>query len=73
VSSLISRIDLNVSVLGLGLGLGSLTALVGQVLNQAAAPLDGVYSQVTSLLGVQVGQADVWVNGVRCGTPVLVG
>jgi len=72
VSSLISRIDLNVSVLGLGLGVGPLTALVGQVLNQAAAPLDGVYSQVTSLLGVQVGQADVWVNGVRCGTPVLV-
>ena len=73
VSSLISRIDLNVNVLGLGLGLGALTALVGQVLNQAAAPLDGVYNQVTSLLGVQVGQADVWVNGVRCGTPVLVG
>jgi uncharacterized membrane protein len=72
VSSLISRIDLNVNVLGLGLGVGALTALVGQVLNQAAAPLDGVYSQVTSLLGVQVGQADVWVNGVRCGTPVLV-
>ncbi|HEX7851569.1 MAG TPA: TadG family pilus assembly protein [Sphingomonas sp.] len=73
VSSLISRIDLNVNVLGLGLGVGALTALVGQVLGQAAAPLDGVYSQVTSLLGVQVGQADVWVNGVRCGTPVLVG
>ncbi|MBW8840763.1 MAG: hypothetical protein JF608_02950 [Sphingomonadales bacterium] len=72
-ASLISRIDLNVNVLGLGLGLGALTALVGQVLNLAAAPLDGVFSQVTSLLGVHVGQADVWVNGVRCGTPVLVG
>ena len=71
-SSLISRIDLNVSVLGLGLNLGTLTALVGQVLNLAAAPLDGLYGQVSSLLGVQVGQADVWVNGVRCGTPVLV-
>ena len=72
-SSLISRIDLNVNVLGLGLSVGTLTALVGQVLNLAAAPLDGVFGQVTSLLGVHVGQADVWVNGVRCGTPVLVG
>jgi uncharacterized membrane protein len=72
-ASLISRIDLNVNVLGLGLSVGTLTALVGQVLNLAAAPLDGVFGQVTSLLGVHVGQADVWVNGVRCGTPVLVG
>ena len=72
-SSLISGIDLKVNVLGLGLGVGTLTALVGQVLSLAAAPLDGVLGQVTSLLGVHVGQADVWVNGVRCGTPVLVG
>lgn len=72
-SSLISGINLNVTVLGLGLNLGALTALVGQVLSIAAAPLDGVYGQVMSLLGIQIGQADVWVNGVRCGTPVLVG
>lgn len=72
-SSLISHIDLNVNVLGLGLNLGTLTSLVGQVLNVAATPLDALYGQVSSLLGVQVGQADVWVNGVRCGTPILVG
>ncbi len=71
-SSLISGIDLNVNALGLGINLGSLTSLVGQVLGVAATPLDTVYGQVTSLLGVQIGQADVWVNGVRCGTPVLV-
>jgi uncharacterized membrane protein len=72
-SSLISHIDLNVSVLGLGLNLGTLTSTVGQVLDLAAGPLDTLYGQVSSLLGVKVGQADVWVNGVRCGTPVLVG
>jgi uncharacterized membrane protein len=72
-SSLISRIDLNVNVLGLGLNAGALTGTVGQVLDVAATPLDGLYGQVSSLLGVQVGQADVWVNGVRCGTPILVG
>jgi len=71
-SSLISHVDLNVSVLGLGLNLGALTSLVGQVLGIAATPLDALYGQVSSLLGVGVGQADVWVNGVRCGTPVLV-
>jgi uncharacterized membrane protein len=28
---------------------------------------------VTGVLGLHVGQADVWVNRLRCGTPSLVG
>jgi uncharacterized membrane protein len=47
--------------------------LVGTTLSLAAPALDAVIGQVTALAGVRVGEADVWVNGVRCGTPVLVG
>lgn len=71
-SSLISKVDLNVNALGIGVNLGVLTGTVGQVLQLADAPLDALYGQVGGVLGVQLGQADVWVNGVRCGTPVLV-
>jgi uncharacterized membrane protein len=32
-----------------------------------------VLDQVTSLLGVHVGEADLQIDGVRCGKPSLVG
>jgi uncharacterized membrane protein len=72
-TSLIGRIDLRATALGLGLNLSSVTATVGGALNVAAPALDGVVDQVTNLLGVHVGQADTWIDGVRCGTPALVG
>ena len=72
-TSLISRIDLRATALGLGLNLSSATATVGGILNVAAPALDGVVDQVSSLLGVHVGQADTRIDGVRCGTPALVG
>lgn len=72
-SSLIARTDIRATVLGLGINASLLTAAVGGVLGHAATPLDGVVDQITALAGVRVGQADVWINGVRCGTPILVG
>lgn len=72
-TSLIQRLTVNVSGLGgLGLPLGG-SGAIGTALGSAAAPLDALINQVTALVGVRVGQADVRVNGVRCGTPRLVG
>ncbi|WP_426265461.1 pilus assembly protein TadG-related protein [Sphingomonas sp. PWP1-2] len=72
-SSLLSHTDLRASIVGFGINASLLTAAVGTILGQAATPLDSVVDQVTALAGVRVGQADVWINGVRCGTPILVG
>lgn len=71
--SLLRTVDLDAKVLGLGLSAGVVANLVGGVLSAAAPALDAVIDQVTGLAGLRVGQADVWVNGVRCGTPMLVG
>ncbi|WP_242416686.1 pilus assembly protein TadG-related protein [Sphingomonas panni] len=72
-SSLLRTIDIRANVLGLGLSTGLLTSTLGNTLSIAAPALDLVVGQVTALAGVHVGQADVRVDGVRCGTPVLVG
>lgn len=72
-TSLIQRLTVNVAGLGgVGLPLGG-TGAIATALGTTAAPLDALINQVTSLVGVRVGQADVRVNGVRCGTPRLVG
>lgn len=72
-SSLISNTQLQVNALGLGLSLSPLTAAVGSTLKTAAPSLDGLLNSLTGLLGVGVGQANIRINGVRCGVPMLVG
>jgi uncharacterized membrane protein len=72
-TSLIGKINLQVSALGLGLNLSGMTAAVGALLTPLAPTLDALIDQLTALLGVHVGQADVMINGVRCGKPALVG
>lgn len=72
-ASLIRDVDLQVGSLGLGVNLSVVTATVGTVLQAAAGPLDSLLTDLTGLLGVGVGEADVRVNGVRCGKPILVG
>ncbi len=69
-ASLVSNMHLSVNN---GIDLSGLTALVGSLLTPVAPTLDGVLDQVTSLLGVHVGEADLQVDGVRCGKPSLVG
>jgi len=74
VGTLISDMNLNVSVGNLGIGvskLGVTTALQG-VLTTAAAPVDGLLDGLEDLLGLHIGQADVRVNGVRCHDAALV-
>jgi uncharacterized membrane protein len=71
-SGLLRSVDIRAQVLGLGLSAGLLTSTVGNVLSAAAPALDLVVSQVTALVGVRVGEADVRIDGVRCGMPMLV-
>lgn len=71
-SSLIRGLDLRINLLGLGLNLSAISAAVGSALSIAAPALDSLVNDLTGLLGVHVGQADVQINGVRCGKSVLV-
>lgn len=74
VTSLLGNLALNVQLGGLGIGLpGAVSQLVMSILRPIAAPLDqAIYSLLTTL-GVHLGEADVRVHGIRCGTAVLVG
>ncbi|ARS26348.1 pilus assembly protein TadG-related protein [Sphingomonas sp. KC8] len=72
VGSLVKDLDLNVNVAGIGLGTGPVGQLVGNTLAPAAPLLDGLLNSLTGLLGIHLGQADVRVNGVRCGVPAIV-
>ncbi|MBI1185756.1 MAG: hypothetical protein GC206_00175 [Alphaproteobacteria bacterium] len=73
VASTLGNLDLNVRVLGAGLGTSALTAALTPVLTTAAAPLDDLINGLADLLGVRLGEADVRVNGVRCDGATLVG
>ena len=72
LSSLLGETDLSVRVLGLGLGVGPVTSALRGALTGMAAPLDELVNGLTDLLGVRLGEADVRVNGVRCGGAALV-
>lgn len=72
ISNLVGGTQLGVTVLG-GLSLpGPTLTLVGTILEAAAAPVDQLLSEVLRILGVGLGRADVWVNGLRCDGAVLV-
>jgi len=72
VSSLLGQTKLTVRAGGLGLSTGALTSAVQGVLSSAAGPLDSLLNGLSDLLGVRLGEADVRVNGVRCGGAALV-
>ena len=71
-SSLVSSMDLRIALLGIGIDASAATQLVGAVIKPLSPALDGLIDQVTQLLGVHVGQADLRVDSVRCGKPTLV-
>lgn len=74
VTSLLGNLSLNVQIGGLGLGLpGTVSQLVMSILRPIASPLDQVIYSLLTTLGVHLGEADVRVHGIRCGTAVLVG
>lgn len=75
-SSLLQSLDLRVEILGLGIGLGSVSsikALVVSLLQPVTALLDSLLAPLLELLGVSLGEVDVQVHGMRCGSAVLSG
>jgi uncharacterized membrane protein len=72
IGSLLGNLNINVNVIGLGIPIPGLGALVGGILSAATGSLDQLLAGVLSSLGVGIGQADVWVNGIRCDGAVLV-
>lgn len=73
VSSLVSRLNLSLN----GLDLGGILGLVKPLLVVISPVLDGLVDGLLEVLGLSVGEADVVVHGLSCGstsvTPVLVG
>lgn len=77
VSSLLGRLQLDVKVVGLGLGLGNLSQSLSGLLSPLGPTLDGVVNGVLDTLGLSFGEADVVVHGATCpvagGAAYLVG
>jgi len=73
LSSLIGKTELKVTLLGLNALLpDTVTPLLRTALANAVTPLDQLLAAVLGTLGVGLGQADVWVAGLRCDGAVLV-
>lgn len=72
ISSLLGDTNLIVRAGGLGLSTGAVSGAVRGALSAAAAPMDELINGLTDLLGVRLGEADIRVNGVRCGGAALV-
>ena len=73
LSKLVGDAQLNANILGLGIGLPqALTSSVANILATAVSPVDQLLTSVLNTLGVGLGQADVWVSGIRCDGAVLV-
>lgn len=71
-ASLLGDLSLNVQVGPLGLPIPGLGGLVTGIIGNATGSIDQLLAQVLATLGVGIGQADVWVTGVRCDRAVLV-
>ena len=77
-SSLLQRLDVDMDVIGLGLGLGGLTRALGDLLSPLGPVLDGLINPLLDLLGLKIGEADIRMHGLSCPAdggvrPVLVG
>lgn len=71
-ASLVNDLAVSVNVVGLGVALPGLGPLVTGIIGGATAGIDQLLSTVLASLGVGIGQADVWVTGIRCNGAVLV-
>jgi uncharacterized membrane protein len=71
-SSLLGDLSLAVHVGPLGLPIPGLGATVAGIIGGATSSVDQLLASVLATLGVGIGQATVWVNGVRCDGAVLV-
>jgi len=72
ISSLLGDLSLTVRVGPLVVPLSPLGFLVTDIIGGLTVPIDQVLASVLATLGVGIGQADVWVMGIRCDGAVLV-
>ncbi len=78
IASLLGRMEIEVNVVGLGLGLGNLARALELLVAPLGPVLDALVGQVLALAGLSIGEADLRVHALRCpgenGTvPRLVG
>ena len=71
-SSLLGDLQLGVQLGPLGLPIPGIGALVASIIGGATGSIDTLLNSVLQTLGIGLGQADVWVNGIRCDGAVLV-
>jgi uncharacterized membrane protein len=71
-AGLLGDLSLKINVGALGLPVPGLGPAVTGIIGGAAASIDQVLAQVLATLGVGIGQADVWISGIRCDGAVLV-
>lgn len=71
-ASLLGDLQLAVQLGPLGLPVPGLAPLVLSIIGGATHSVDALLAGVLQTLGVGLGQADVWVTGVRCDGAVLV-
>jgi uncharacterized membrane protein len=71
-ASLLGDLSLAVHVGPLGIPIPGLGSTVTGIIGGATSSVDQVLASVLATLGVGIGQADVWVSGVRCDGAVLV-
>jgi uncharacterized membrane protein len=71
-SSLLGNLSLTVTVGPLGIPIPGLGGIVSGILGGATSSVDQLLATVLQTLGIGIGQADVWVNGIRCDGAVLV-
>ncbi len=72
-SQLLSNLSINVSVAGLGVSLPSgVLQSLNSIISPETASLDQILATIFAAAGVSIGQATVWVNGIRCDGAVLV-
>lgn len=73
VASLIGSTQLKGETFGLTLtSPDALEYALEKVLTGAAAPVDSVVHQLSSIMGIGIGEADVWVHDAQCNRSVLV-
>lgn len=70
--SLLGDLQLGVQLGPLGLPIPGIGALVAGIIGGATGSIDTLLNSVLQTLGIGLGQADVWVNGIRCDGAVLV-
>ncbi|MEM5515969.1 pilus assembly protein TadG-related protein [Henriciella sp. AS95] len=73
IASTIGTMNYDIDVAGLSLTTPTtVEGLVNSTLQSAAGPVDSIVESLTSMLGIGLGEADVWVHHARCNRSVLV-